>query len=154
MRLSRLDSQRGFGYIAAIVLLVMLAGLAAGLVRLSTTQQTTSALDLNSARAYQAAGAGIQWALHQALTTAGGCPSGTLSLDTGFNVTVSCETIPFDEGESAPGTALEKRLFSVTAVACNLGNPCPGNGASPDYVERRRIVSACVSGTFPALSAC
>ena len=47
--------QRGLGVIAAIVVLVILAALAAGMVAFSTSQQVASALDIQSARAWQAA---------------------------------------------------------------------------------------------------
>lgn len=152
----RLRHQRGFGYIAAIMLLVVLAGLAAGLIRLSTTQQVSSSLDLLSARAYQAAGAGIQWSLYNALTT-GACPSQTLDLSaaSGFRVTVTCTSIPFNEGESSPGTPRSKTLYSISAVACN-SNACPDNAraTTQDYVERRRVATACITGTLPAVFAC
>jgi MSHA biogenesis protein MshP len=153
----RSRSQRGFGYIAAIVLLVVLAGLAAGLMRMNTTQLTTSALDLDSARAYQAAGAGIQKALYQALTT-DTCFNDTLDLSAsnGFRVTVSCNRTMFNEGESAPGTPFSKAIYSISAVACNIGNPCPSNdnATAKDYVERRRIATACVATTMTGLTIC
>lgn len=156
MKQTRLPFERGFGYIAAILVLVILAGLAAGLMRLNITQQTTSSLDLESARAYQAAGAGIQWALLGTLTTAA-CPAAvqTLALGTGFNVTVRCTAIAFNEGETAPGVARTKTLFSINAVACNAAN-CPDNAAATgrNYIERRRVATACVSGALPALAAC
>jgi len=149
--------QRGFGYIAAIVLLVVLAGFAAGLMRMSTTQQKTSSLDLDSARAYQAAGAGIQRALYEALTT-NNCFNGTLNLqaDSGFRVSVTCQKMLFNEGESVPGTALQKSLFSISAVACNIGTTCPSNSnaASKDYVERRRVATACVAGAMAPFTIC
>src|SRR5574343_242812 len=63
--------QRGLGVIAAIVVLVILAALAAGMVAFSTGQQVASALDIQSARAWQAAKAGNEWGLIQVLDAAG-----------------------------------------------------------------------------------
>lgn len=59
--------QSGFGAIAAIMILVILSVLAAALTRLGSTQQLTSAQDLLSARAWQAAKIGNEWGLFQAL---------------------------------------------------------------------------------------
>ena len=50
---------------SAIFLLVILAGLAAFLVHISTTQSITSAQDIQGARAYHAARAGVDWGLYQ-----------------------------------------------------------------------------------------
>ena len=58
---------RGFGIVTAVFLLVVLAGLGAALVNLSTVQHTASALDVQGARAYQAARAGIEWGLYRQL---------------------------------------------------------------------------------------
>lgn len=59
--------QTGFGAIAAILILVILAALAAALMRIGTGQQLGSVQDLLSARAWQAAKAGNEWGLYQAL---------------------------------------------------------------------------------------
>jgi MSHA biogenesis protein MshP len=156
MKQTRLIAQRGFGYIAVIAVLVALAGLAAVLIRVGVNQQVTSSMDLASARAYQAAGAGIQWALHRTLVSAD-CPgaNGTLDLSgaTGFHVTVTCIAITFNEGETAPGVTRVKTLYSISAVACNANN-CPDNAKAitQDYIERKRVATACVTGTPP--SAC
>lgn len=142
--------QRGFGAIAAIVILVILAVLAAAIVTVGTTQQTTSAQDLLSARAWQAARAGNEWGLYQALK--GGwtaCSGATQSLtdaslaDTGFHVTVSCDSWLYNEGESSPGTPQTIRVYRITAVACPA-SPCTGanDGSSPGYVERTRTLVA------------
>lgn len=62
--------QRGFGVIAAIVILVILAGLAAFVVSITTTQNITLAQDVMGARAYQAANAGIEYGLARWLRAA------------------------------------------------------------------------------------
>src|SRR5437899_3676273 len=61
----------GVGLVTAIFLLVVLAGLGGAMVALSAAQQSSSALDVEGARAYQAARAGIEWGLYQNLRTAG-----------------------------------------------------------------------------------
>lgn len=158
--------QRGFGVIAAIVILVILAALAAAIVSVGSTQQMTSAQDVLSARAWQAARAGNEWGLFQALRTSGDwtegasndlCPaagalghgtavSQTLNLtaDTGFYVTVTGDCWRYNEGESAPGSPSKVRMYRITAVACPAAN-CPAPGAAPAgpvYVERTRVVLA------------
>ena len=151
--------QQGFGAIAAIVVLVILAALAAAIVSLSTTQQITSAQDVQAARAWQAARAGNEWGLYKALDSGTPadpwktCPSGsgrlsqTLDLrdQTGFYVTVRCESWSYKEGESVPGTPKEVRVYRIEAVACPLAAGCQASGAAvaaPGYVERTRVVLA------------
>jgi MSHA biogenesis protein MshP len=57
---------RGVAIITAIFLLVAVAGLAVAIVTLTTTQQAGTAQDIQGIRAYQAAKAGIEWALYTA----------------------------------------------------------------------------------------
>jgi MSHA biogenesis protein MshP len=58
---------RGFAIVTAIFLLVILAALGVGMLVFSKAQQTTSAYDVQGSRAYQAARAGIEWALYRRL---------------------------------------------------------------------------------------
>ncbi|HUX24174.1 MAG TPA: MSHA biogenesis protein MshP [Burkholderiales bacterium] len=145
-------AQRGFGAIVALVILVIMAVLAAGLVRLGTTQQATSTQDILSARALQVARAGNEWGLYQALQS-GNCSgaSGTLDLRaaTGFSVTVNCTSQVFNEGETInpspppPLSPLHITVYSIAAVACNSA-VCPDAAlaATPGYIERKRLVIA------------
>jgi MSHA biogenesis protein MshP len=146
--------QRGFGAIAAIVVLVILATLAAAIVSLGSTQQLTSAQDVMSTKAWQAARAGNDWGLYQALQirdwagAATTCDTAqrryTLNLvaDTGFEVAVVCDSWLYNEGESVPGTPKAVRIYRVVAVACPAA-PCPAADASSfGYVERTRVVLA------------
>ncbi len=119
--------QRGFAAMAAVFVLVLLAGLGAFLLTLSNTQQVNSAQDLQGSRAYWAARAGLEWAL--ALTKSGGaCPgaSSTFNVDTGasFALTVTCSVLSYSEG------AATVKVFSLTAVATQ------GTAGSLGYVER------------------
>ena len=141
--------ERGFGVIAAIVVLVVLAALAAAVVRLGAVAQTTSAQSVLAARAMQAARSGTEWGLYQAFkgswtTCSGASQTLDLTADTGFRVTVSCDSSRFYEGESAPGTPRQVRLFAIDAVACNGSATCPDNtrATTQGYVERRRQVQA------------
>ena len=125
--------QRGFGIITAVFLLVVLAGLGVAMVSLSTVQHTSSALDVQGARAYQAARAGIEWGLYRQLR-ANDCAQPTsfaVPASGGFTVTVRCTLT------AGPGTL---QRYQLVATACNQ----PSNGAcsaasasnNSDYVQR------------------
>lgn len=139
--------QRGFGAIAAIVVLVILAVLSAAIVSFSSVQQIGSAQDVMSVKAWQAARAGNEWGLYQALkgtwtSCSGASQSLDLTADTGFHVTVSCNSWPYNEGELTPGTAQTVRVYRIKSVACPAAT-CPATDttvAGPGYVERTRVV--------------
>lgn len=146
--------QRGFGAIAAIVVLVILALLSAAITSISTTQQTTAAQDVLSARAWQTARAGNEWGLFQALQggtwSGAACDAATLTqtldltAETGFFVTVSCRSWSYSEGEDAPGAPHTVRVYRITAVACPAA-VCPVTDATVagvGYIERTRVVVA------------
>ena len=142
------DKQRGFGAIAAIFVLVVLAALAAAIVRFAGVAQATIAQNLLSSRASQAANAGTEWGLYQAFkgtwtTCSGDSQTLDLTASTGFRVTVSCDSRSYNEGETAPGVPRVVRLYTIDAVACN-STSCPDNSAAtgPTYIERRRQVQA------------
>lgn len=137
--------QTGFGYIAAIVIVVILATLATAAVRLNTTQQASSNLDVLAARALQAARAGNELGLHRALVGAI-CQDVFVNMGNGFSVQVKCSSTTYFEGESAPGVPIEKVIYEIDAVACNSTTACPDATmvATADYVERRRVVTACM----------
>ena len=134
--------QSGFLIIAAVFLLVVLSGLVAYLTTVSTTSQAASAADANSARAYQAARAGIEWGAYQLLrvpafaTACNGAPQ-TSTLNFGaFNATVTC-TASADITEGASTTT---RAYRIVSNGCNE-SPCPSASASATYVERELSVS-------------
>jgi len=128
----------GVGLVTAIFLLVVLAGLGTAMVALYTAQQAGSDLDLQGARAYQAARAGIEWGLWQrrrgtctaAPTTVAMAPGSSLA---GFTVVVSCTP-------AANGPA------NITSYACNMTNNglCTDPEAfnNPAYVQRHMEVQA------------
>jgi MSHA biogenesis protein MshP len=129
---------RGFALISAIFLLVVITLLGAYVVTLSTTQQTTEALDVEGARAYQAARAGVEWGAWQILQApAGGfrtsCDAaatgqalaglpGTMS---GFAVQVQCGSTATTEA------GVNVRVYRITVTASK------GNLGSLFYVERQ-----------------
>ena len=151
LRLPAARRGRGLGVIAALLVLVMLSTLAAAIVRLTWTQQTTLAQDIDSARAFQAAYAGTQWGMYQALRGSWtACAGATQTLDLrstmGVRVTVTCSSDSYNEGELADGSGNPQtqtvRLYTITATACNgAAASCPDNASvtRPNYVERVRV---------------
>ncbi|MBI5784242.1 MAG: MSHA biogenesis protein MshP [Rhodocyclales bacterium] len=142
--------QTGLGLIAAIMILVILGGLSAAIVSLSTGQHMSSAQDVLSAQAWQVAMAGSRGGIDQAMSGAA-CGGTWVSPDyPAFSVTVVCASTDYNDGEIAAGTARVLRVFNITATACNgTAAACPDNAASAGagYVERQRVaVAACQWG--------
>ena len=140
---------RGFTLVSALFVLVVLAALGATLAQVSLRQQLGSAAEIDSARAYQAARAGLEWGSFQVLrnpappAAAPACfaaTSFTLAGLAGFTVTVSCTRTP-GSGTLADG-ATTLAFFQLVANACNApsGGACPGSGTPPaTYVERQIV---------------
>jgi len=135
--------QHGFLVIAAVFLLVVLAGLVAYLTTVSTTSQAASAADFNAARAYQAARAGIEWGAYQVLRNSGGaftttCNGGTAtsSLTVGsFTASVTCTaSASLTEGASTV------RAYRIVSNGCNEP-ACPTVTNSATYVERELVIN-------------
>lgn len=128
--------QRGFLIIAAVFLLVVLAGLVAYLTTVSTTSQAASAADFNTARAYQAARAGIDWGAYQILrvpayATACNAADQTSTLNLGsFKATVTCSA----SAAITEGASTTVRAYRIVSNGCNAA-ACPG-AVSSTYVER------------------
>lgn len=153
---TRLDGRlrpQGLGAVAVIVILVVLATLAAAILRLGQQAQTVTAQDVQGARASAAARAGVEWGLYQALkgswTTCSGARQ-TLDLGAesgGMRVTIACDSRTFNEGQDALGATAVVRVFTIDAVACNSSSSttaCPDSAAAVrgGYVEHRRQVQA------------
>jgi MSHA biogenesis protein MshP len=142
--------QRGFLIIAGVFLVVVLAGLVVYLSTVSTTSQAASAADMNAARAYQAARAGMEWGAYQILRNPGGafdtsCNSGTPTNLTfagtlaPFTASVTCTRDNLTEGASTGGTAVKS--YRIVSNGCNEptggGPSCPNAATvSSTYVER------------------
>ena len=136
--------QRGFSLPTAIFLLVILAMLGAFVVSVTGFQQMSSQLDLQGARALQAARAGVEWGAYQVLRGANVPPpvppapcfaatnltfAGTSM--SGFTTTVTCTRTPHSE------LTATVYMDQITAVACNQ-TPCPNAApTSADYIERQ-----------------
>lgn len=157
MKMTRISLRRrdgGFAYVATVILLVVMAGLGVAVVRLNASQVATSSSTVLTARAGQAARGGLEWTFYQ-LRTKGvsGCAGATtltdFQADTGFKVTVGCSVTGYNEGQNpSDGTPLVKNLYQVSAVACNgTAAACPDNAgsAAPDYIERRRVATICIT---------
>lgn len=138
----------------AMVIVVMLAVLASALVRLSWSSQSTAAANALSARARQAAKAGAEWGLYQALRNSSCVASTTLDLHAtdGMWANVSCSSTDYTEGVGNDGsTDRTVRLYTVVVVACNSVTACPDASrvTQPGYVEREARVSATSVYTQP-----
>jgi MSHA biogenesis protein MshP len=132
------ERNRGFAIVSAIFILVVLAALGGFVATVATTQHVGSALDVQGARAYQAARSGTEWGLYQAVKVPSCAATTNIGLVGGMTVTVTCSTV-------ASGSAVETglgALYSITAIACNFPNfgACPGTAATPNYVERSLTV--------------
>jgi MSHA biogenesis protein MshP len=122
--------QAGIGIVTAIVLLVMLAGLAAAIVTLNTGQHVASGMDFQGSRAYQAARAGAEWAVYQARINDSCVSSSDFTLPApmaDFRVSVTC----------VPGTLDGIVRYHVRSTACTISTTsCPNFSTSADYVQR------------------
>ena len=141
--------QTGFALLTAIFILVVLAGLGAAIMTVSSNQQIGSAIDVQGARAYLAARAGVDWALYmEELQSPTNCPPSPSSFSppastmSDFVVTVTC--VKTDDGNGGP------TVYTVTSTACNQPTAswsattaaCP-NITTPGalYVERQIVIS-------------
>ena len=160
-RLVKSSLQRGFAMVSAIFLLVVLASLGVAMVTLSTSQHASSAMDVMGSRAYQAARAGIEWALYQRLNPQVGTPNvspafcsassaaGTAASPVSFalpaGTSLSSFTVTVQCTATANANATNKIVVrTITAYACNqpTSGACPITGApGTDYVEREVQVS-------------
>ena len=139
--------QRGFALVSAIFILVILAGLGAAMVTFSGAQQAAISIDIQSARAYQAARSGIEWGAYQAAQVPGFTCAGTpfsLSFSgtdlAAFSTQVSCSATTHSEA----GNTIT--LFQFTANATH------GTVNIPDYVAREvsaRIARCMDAGGAP-----
>lgn len=114
--------------VVAVFLLVVLAALGAFIVSFSTTQQFTSAQDLQGSRAYWAARAGMEWAIGRIVcpTTPYPCPTSpppdcasvppvTLGVD-GFDLSITFTCNIYNEAGAI------KTVFGITSTASSGGD--------------------------------
>ncbi len=137
-------AESGFVLPTAIFLLVVLAALGTYMVTLSRTSHISSALDIQGARAYQAARTGIEWAAWRVVdpptqppTSTTLCPdpdpttltfTGTLAAFNAFKVSVTCtRTPPATVGADEDKVA----IYLITSTATS------GVVGEMGYVERQ-----------------
>lgn len=116
--------QRGVALVAAVFLIVVLAGIGALAVRANMTQQQLPNLHLQDLRLRAVLNAGIQYAAARVLAT-GQCSrvASNLTLE-GFDVDLDCDEDSF----TVNGATVE--VFTLTVSAGR------GSYGSPDYVSR------------------
>jgi len=153
MKARMIRKSGGVALVTAIFLLVVLAGLGVAVVSLTTSQQASATQDEQGARAYQAARAGLEWALYIQLErgkltsnpNALGCPairSFGLAAPTlaAYTVTVQCTQPEAGYHAPVPPETVDRTAGGVriTVTACNqpVNNACPNDAPGPDYVQR------------------
>lgn len=130
--------------VSVLFIVVVLAALGAAIASVSSRQHLGSAAEVESARALQAARAGLEWASFQVLRTpappaaAPACFSSASFSAAGldrYTVTVNCSRTTGVDG----ATALA--FYQLTANACNAPSSggCPNSSSTPpvSYVERQ-----------------
>jgi MSHA biogenesis protein MshP len=138
-------SAQGFVLPAAIFLLVVLGGLAAWMMQLTTSTQAQDALAIEGERAYRAAEAGLEAGIYAARVNSS-CAAQTLTF-TGalsrFTASVTCAATAANEA----GMAIT--FYKIISIACNQPNAgvCPNAAPSlPEYAERQ-ITATVESGS-------
>jgi MSHA biogenesis protein MshP len=126
--------QRGFLIIAAVFLLVVVGGYVAYLASQSNVQQGTTIVDIQSARALQAARAGLEWGAYQVLRN-NSCSGSTITFAgttlSDFSAVVTCTP----SGAVTEG-ATNLVVYTLTSNGCNAAS-CPSATPSPTYAERQ-----------------
>ncbi len=155
----------GFGLIAAIAILVILATLGAFIISVTGLRDQGTALDILGSRALQAARAGVEWNMYVIQNAETNptvnppyiCAPMTLNSGNGlggvlsdFTVSVSCTTtLPGNLGTEGGNTV---RVYQITSIACNSG-ACPNGAGGAAYVERKLTVLTETCRTGPGLAA-
>jgi MSHA biogenesis protein MshP len=135
---------RGFGLVAAMFVMIVMSMVVIAMSRLSITQHGSNSLAIQQARAYQAARAGLEWGIAQALM--GNCARNSSVSMAGsnlseFTVTVDCPH-PDPLANPTPGPAVYSdngavvNIYRLTATAQN-GSP----GGRSDYAYRQLIAT-------------
>lgn len=119
--------QQGFTLIAAIFLLVVVAGLVVYIANIGVVQQTTLLYGVQGARANQAARSGIEWGIYESIMN-DNCAASTditHAAFSGFNIRVECDrTVHVESG-------ITINTFSLKAIASS------GVYGTLDYVQRQ-----------------
>ncbi len=128
-----ISKQTGFTLIAAIFLLVVVAGLVAYAINIRVVQQTTLVYGVQGARALQAARSGLEWGIARSFTlNACPAPAAFVIPDTAlnaFNVTVTCTETAHTEG----ATTIEAYRLTSTATSGGFG--------TLDFIQRGMLAT-------------
>ncbi len=119
--------QRGITLIGAIFVLVIVSLLGIYLIKVTGAQRQATLSHLQSARAYQAANAGIEWGIERIVNASSCNANTTLNPNiNNFTVTVSCQQL---------GSYIESistvNVYQITAFSEY------GSYSSTNYVSRR-----------------
>jgi len=122
-------SQAGFTLITALFLLIVVAGLSVYMITIRNVQQSTVLFAQQGARAMQAARAGIEWGIYEAMDPTPACGSSTFSATgtalSAYSITVECTTSAHIEA----GVTINTYVLTSTAETGAYG--------TLDYVSRR-----------------
>lgn len=144
-------SEHGFGLVAAMFVVIIIAVVIAAMAQLAVTQNATNSLSIQQARAYQAARAGLEVGLFrvtQCFITGASPPTAvpmSFSIDS-FTVTLSALTPDVPAGSTFEEEDAAKHYFyRIEATAQS------GLAGSADYAYRRLevIAEAVASATCP-----
>jgi MSHA biogenesis protein MshP len=121
-----MKKQSGITLVGAIFLLVIVSLLGIYLVNITGVQRQTTIMALQSARAYQAANAGIEWGVERIVNATNCAASTTLSPNiNNFTVQVSCSLLgSYSEGLNTVN------VYQLTAQSEY------GSYGDPSYVSR------------------
>jgi MSHA biogenesis protein MshP len=135
-RARRIRRSRGVGIVTAIFLLVVLGGIGAAVVTVSTAQRQGATVDLLGTRAYDAARAGVEYGLYRFLGASASCANVNFTAPGALAaMTVSVTCVQATNAMTNGTTLVQTR---ITATACNQpsNGACPNAAPGADYVQR------------------
>ena len=127
--------QRGFGLVAAMFVIIIVAAVIAAMAQLAGTQNATNSMSIQQARAYQMACAGLEWGIARAVSKESCDAIFTLE---GFAVTVSCGD-PIAAGQIVEETCIQSGVAVTKHVLFHEVDARAEYGlvGNPDYAYRR-----------------
>jgi MSHA biogenesis protein MshP len=134
-------NQQGFALIAAIVLVVVLAGLAGFVASMVGGQSAGQQLERMSEVVDRAAQTGVEWGAYRVLRPAAApaCPAGSTApagvLLPALPGSLGAVTVRVRCARTTAAVTGDSNVYQITATATFGNNPI-----SPDYVERAKTV--------------
>lgn len=137
--ITKITKQQGLGTIFVLMILVALAGLAAGIVWISRQQQAVIADDVREAKVQQLALAAVEWGKAKALKEKPfNDDSGNLKIcdpsgDTSMSATLKVKTSTYTTANN-----VERYISKISVVACSsaCGTACENTNANSNYREK------------------